>query len=82
MYFNVQAPGWGTESSAISIEDYPHLAEQLQSLWPGTECVEFLARLLHDNRGGSRNGFPQSVAEEILLLQQILAADEPVLAFA
>lgn len=89
MFFNVQAPGWGTDGGEISIEDYPHLAAKLQSLWPGVElsdsaehaeCAEFLAQLLRDNRGGTRNGFPQSVAEEILLLQQLLAAAAPALA--
>lgn len=82
MVFNVQPPGWDATGSAISIEDYPHLAAKLQSLWPGAECAEFLAQLLKDNRGGTRIGFPQSVAEEILLLQHLLTAEEPAPASA
>lgn len=71
-YFNVEAQAWDAAGSALSIEDYPHLAEALQALWPWQECAAFLSRLLEDNRGGTRAGFPQSVAEEILLLRQML----------
>lgn len=77
-YFNVEAQAWNAAGSALSIEDYPRLAETLQALWPGQECATFLSRLLEDNRGGTRAGFPQSVAEEILLLRQML--DFPVAA--
>lgn len=82
MYFNVQVPGWGAGNSETSIEDYPHIAAKLQVLWPSAETGEFLAQLLKDNRGGKRDGFSQSVAEEILLLQHMLAAKEPALAAA
>jgi hypothetical protein len=34
--------------------------------------VAYLESLLRDNREGARQGFPQSVAEEIVLLMRIL----------
>jgi len=71
--FNIQPEGWAADSGGgHSLEDYPHLAAKLQQLWPTPACAEFLAGLLEDNRGGARHGFPQSVAEEILLLEQML----------
>lgn len=74
-YFNVQAQDWHADDSDASLEDFPRLAAKLQELWPTAECAEFLVSLLEDNRGGTRNGFPQSVAEEILLLQRVLGAE-------
>lgn len=81
-YFNVQPAGWAAGShESHSLEDYPHLAARLQQLWPtprnksidgASVCAEFLSGLLEDNRGGARDGFPQSVAEEILLLERML----------
>ena len=74
--FNVQPEDWAVKGSgSISIEDYPHLAAQLQQLWPTPACAGFLQGLLEDNRGGTRHGFPQSVAEEILLLEKLIARE-------
>jgi hypothetical protein len=73
--FNVQPAGWGGATGSFSIEDFPHLSARLQELWPTPACGEFLAHLLEDNRGGQRNGLPQCVAEEILLLEQMLATE-------
>jgi hypothetical protein len=73
--FNVQPAGWVAGPGGISIEDFPHLVDKLLALWPTPECAAFLDGLLADNRGGTRNGLPQSVAEEILLLERILTAE-------
>jgi hypothetical protein len=74
--FNVQPEDWTVQGSgSISLEDYPHLAAQLQQLWPTPACAGFLQGLLEDNRGGTRHGFPQSVAEEILLLEKLIARE-------
>lgn len=91
--FNVQPEGWLTiEQDSRSLEHYPHIVARLQQLWPSSrhepavtasECVAFLGGLLEDNRSGTRHGFPQSVAEEILLLLKLLdreAEVEPVAA--
>jgi hypothetical protein len=73
--FNVQPVAWGGAIGSFSLEDFPHLASKVQELWPTPACGEFLAHLLEDNRGGQRNGLPQCVAEEILLLEQMLATE-------
>jgi pilus assembly protein FimV len=45
----------------------------VQKIWTQTEeCATYLRHLLEDNRDGERAGFPQSVAEEILLLIEVL----------
>lgn len=74
--FNVQPVAWGGTAGSFSIEDFPHLSARLQELWPTPACAEFLAHLLEDNRGGTRNGLPQCVAEEILLLEKMLGVEK------
>jgi hypothetical protein len=71
--FNVEPGGWQAgNGGSHSLEDYPHLAVKLTRLWPQPGCADFLAHLLADNRGGTRQGLPQGVAEEILLLEKML----------
>ena len=54
--------------------------QQIISLWPQPgACIDYLRQLLEDNRDGMRNGFPQPVAEEIILLVAILKATHPEL---
>lgn len=73
--FNVQAPGWAAapvSSLCQSVEDYPHIASRLQQTWgDAAACHAYLSELLFDHREGTREGFPQKVAEEILLLLAI-----------
>ena len=73
--FNIQAEDWAKASAARvpMLEEFSRVAEQVQKLWSQpAECIVFLKHLLEDNREGSRAGFPQPVAEEILLLIEIL----------
>lgn len=56
-----------------TLENFPRVAEHVQEIWPRQgESIDYLGRLLEDNRDGERAGFPQAVAEEILLLIGIL----------
>lgn len=74
MYFNIQAAEWGTPatSEAPTLENFSRVAEHVQKIWAQPEeCTAYLRRLLEDNRDGARAGFPQSVAEEILLLVEL-----------
>lgn len=72
-HLNVQPLGWNeTHATARPLESFPHLVARLQELWPSLECLDFLVELLEDNKDGSRMGFPQAAAEEILLLQRVL----------
>jgi hypothetical protein len=79
-YFNVAPPDWQPDAAMpaalrpSTIENYPHVSNRIEDLWPRRACAEYLARLLEDNRGGTRTGFPQPVVEEILLLLALLRA--------
>lgn len=76
LHFNVQPDDWNTPGTArASLEDYPHIRSRLVKLWRTPEAAPFLQTLLMDNRDGTRSGFPQAVAEEILLLIAITASD-------
>lgn len=74
-HLNVQPNSWeefNQAPAAHSLLEYRHLVERVQRTWRTPECDEFLVELMSDNRQGTRAGFPQEVAEEILLLQRIL----------
>ena len=55
-----------------SVEGFSRVNETIKRLWPTKEVDAYLGSLLGDNRDGSRAGFPQAVAEEILWLLRIL----------
>jgi len=81
-HFNIQAEDWTRtrEGEVPTLEDFPRIATHVQEVWSqAAECTGYLRHLLEDNREGSRAGFPQPVAEEILLLIEILG--EPSGAF-
>ena len=77
-HFNITPPSWQSTTRApidlLSLEDYPHIISRLQELWPRRSCAQYLSRLIEDNRGGTRSGFPQPVVEEILFLLDLLRA--------
>ncbi|MDA8258868.1 MAG: hypothetical protein M0Z99_25085 [Betaproteobacteria bacterium] len=73
--FNIQAEDWAKQGSgeAPSLEKFSRVAEHVQKIWvQPAECIAYLRHLLEDNRDGERAGFPQAVAEEMLLLIEIL----------
>lgn len=76
-HFNIQAEDWtraGT-GDVPTLENFSRVAGHVQEVWAQPEeCIGYLRHLLEDNREGSRAGFPQPVAEEILLLIEILKA--------
>lgn len=75
LHFNVQPADWQVRPNGLrSLEDYPHIAARLAELWGRPACLGYLRNLLADNRGGARAGFPQPVAEELLLLAGLLQA--------
>lgn len=70
--FNIQAQEWQMPSDARDIESYGHICKRIQELWhKPAQCIDFILRLIGDNRDGARAGFPQSVAEDLLLLLTI-----------
>jgi len=74
--FNVKPTDWEsfnlTREAPDSLEQLPHIVEQLTQLWGTRECQGFLYKLLRDNRDGTRQGFPLSMIDEILLLLSVL----------
>lgn len=75
-HFNVQPEDWhALPGGQRSLEDYPHIAARMVELWGKPSCHTYLKNLLDDNRQGARAGFPQSVAEELVLLTAILKAE-------
>jgi len=77
-HFNIQAEDWtrSRDGDAPTLENFPRIATHVQNVWSQpVECATYLRHLLEDNREGSRAGFPQPVAEEILLLIEILNAE-------
>ena len=78
--FNVMTPVWYEKEAAIntvmivpqSLEEFPHIMEQLYGVWPGELATVYLRSLITDNRGGERVGFGKTVISEILLLIALL----------
>lgn len=74
-HFNVHPEDWQAAPGAKrSLEDFPHIARRLTELWGKPDCLVYMRNLLDDNRGGARSGFPQAVAEELLLLNAVMRA--------
>jgi hypothetical protein len=74
--FNVMAPQWEHKQVAMivatTLEEFPHIIDQLLSMWPNPEAKDYLEGLIKDNREGERAGFSMEVAKEIALLISIL----------
>lgn len=74
--FNVRTVTWDNYDEARQVkhhlEDMPHVIEQLTRTWRTVECQAYLETLLRDNREGTRQGFPLSVVDELLLLAAVL----------
>lgn len=52
-----------------------HVQGQVVGLWGTHDCLEFLRRLLTDNREGSRKGFGQAEVQAILRLVRMVESD-------
>lgn len=78
--FNVLTPVWYEKEAAVntvmvvpqSLEEFPHVMEQLYGVWPGELASVYLRSLITDNRGGERSGFGKTVVSEILMLIALL----------
>lgn len=73
LHFNVRPEDWHAQPGTTqSLESFPHIAKRLTELWGKPDCLVYMQNLLDDNRGGARSGFPQSVAEELLMLTSVM----------
>lgn len=74
LHFNVRPEDWHAQPGAAqSLENFPHIAKRLTELWGKPDCLVYMQNLLDDNRGGARSGFPQAVAEELLMLTAVMS---------
>lgn len=78
--FNVMTPQWEIKEVALvlanSLEEFPHIVEQLVEHWQDGSAQDYLNSLLKDNREGERAGFSIPVLQEIMLLKSIIRAKE------
>lgn len=69
--FNARIPLWdedGDLSDGRTLEDFPHVVEQICTLWETSEIFAYLESLIFDQREGIREGFDLFVYQEIMLL--------------
>ena len=62
-------PSDGLPESTIE-QRFPRIAAQLAVLWPSEACALYLTRLVVNERD-TRQGFPQAVLEDLLMLHEI-----------
>ena len=76
--YNVVPPEWDQEAPVpVDLEErYPHLVGRIREVWGTPAAAQFLNELLLDDRGGERQGFEISVAEDISFLRELVAVKE------
>lgn len=74
--FNVKTVTWESfdeiKKAPDSVEQMPHIINSLKDQWMTVDCQRYVQMLLRDNRGGTREGFPLGVVDDLLLLQAVL----------
>jgi len=73
-HFNVNLNGHPISQDneiGLGLEAYPHLLDQLVSVWNSPGIDDFFKDLIYDQRGGTRLGFEPSAYRDILLLRAI-----------
>lgn len=74
--FNVMTPVWYETNVAIVVpqhlEEFPHIIDKLDAVWPSDLAKVYLESLITDNRDGERAGFSKAVLDEILMLIALL----------
>jgi len=73
-HFNVNLSGHPISQDSeigLGLEAYPHLLDQLVSVWNSPDIDDFFKDLIYDHRGGTRMGFEPSAYRDILLLRAI-----------
>lgn len=72
-YFNVAIPEFDTPllDDQSSIDNFPHIMQQLQQVWGSPEAIAYLDDLIYNRRDEARQGFGRNAYLEILLLRSI-----------
>ncbi|MGK2951395.1 MAG: type IV pilus assembly protein FimV, partial [Thiobacillus sp.] len=82
-HFNINLNGHPISQEndiGLGLEAYPHLLEQLVSVWNSPDIDSFFHDLIYDNRGGTRVGFEPSAYRDILMLRAIAQDTLPLAA--
>ncbi|MHB1213914.1 MAG: type IV pilus assembly protein FimV [Thiobacillus sp.] len=82
-YFNVNLTGHPiSQDNEIGqgLEAYPHLLEELVSVWNTPDIHTFFHDLIYDDRGGTRMGFEPGAYRDILMLREIAREALPLAA--
>jgi predicted DNA-binding protein YlxM (UPF0122 family) len=58
-------------TSTESLEDFPRLAQGLESVWNTPAAIVYLEDLIYNNRLEPRAGLPKNLIEELVLLRSI-----------
>lgn len=53
-----------------ALEEFPRVLARIRFFWGGSQCEQFLAKLIIDERG-NRLGFPMEVMSELMFLARI-----------
>ena len=78
--FNVECVPWDSvrsvEQLEMTLQLLPHIRDRVDASWGRPECLDYLLRLLLNNRNGERHGFSLAVTKEILILIDLMAAEQ------
>jgi hypothetical protein len=59
------------EGVVAGVEGMPHVIGEIVGRWESGGVVDYMDRLLRDNRGGTRSGFPLPVVADLLFLIEL-----------
>ncbi|NTV94959.1 MAG: hypothetical protein HGA75_06025 [Thiobacillus sp.] len=76
-HYNVAITEWadyatGPDAKLLTLESLPHIMARLTETWGTQAGLDYLDKLLADNRGGQRMGFSLALVRDILLLRGVL----------
>ena len=74
------SPASSLQDGPLTLESLPHIMSRLTENWGTPAGLDYINKLLADNRGGQRLGFSIPVVRDILLLRDILRQICPVAA--
>ena len=78
--FNVQRVQWDdvipVDQLEMTLQLLPHIRDHIDATWGKPECLEYVQKLLYDNREGMRGGFSLSVVKELIFLVDLMDAEK------
>lgn len=65
-----QKPTDGLPESTLE-QQFPHIAQKLCAVWPSEACALLINNLVVNSNRDSRQGFPEEIIEDLLMLAAI-----------